>query len=280
VKKINQFKTFLIALVVLIVFGTVVFTMRSDANNIIIRTLNDGISVVQRVFADAARGISNFGESTFEIFNTNEENQLLRSQMYNYQLLRISNELLEEENEELRLAVEVAETLRDFDHITAVNIGRDIHNWHNFITLNQGSINGVEVGMAVLSAEGYLIGKITAVGQLASRVHLMRSHDLINPHVMLLGDNNSFARLAGYDAETNELMMVEVSRDVEVEIGTQVITTGMGDVFPRGLLVGTVSRYEVASDQLTQTIFIENNVNYDDLNFMFIIMREMVEPDL
>ena len=279
-KKINQFKAFLIGLMVLLVFGTIVLTMRSDSNNVIIRTLNDGISLVQRVFTDAAHGISNFGESTFGIFETNEENARLRAELYQYQMLRIAYDLRVEENDALRTMLEVSETLIDFELIATANIGRDPSNWYHFMTLDHGSQHEIDVGMAVLSSEGYLIGKITDVGQISSRVHLMRHHNQINPHVMLLGNSGSYGVLEGYDLETDELMMVRVNRDVEVEIGAQVITTGMGDIFPRGLLVGTVTRYEVSSDQLTQTIFLENNVDYDNLNFMFVVRRKMTEPDL
>ena len=281
-KKVNQFKTFLIAIVILAIFGTIIFTMRSDSNNVVIRTLNDGISAVQRVFVDAARGINDLGENTFGLFEANEENQRLRERMYNYEMLNISYALIEEELEELRTMLEISETLIDFDYLTAVNIGRDIHQWDQFITLNQGSQHGVEVGMAVLSVDGYFIGKITEVNQISSRVHLMKSHNQIRPHVMILGETGSHGLLHGYDpdSETNELMMVQVDREIEVEVGAQVITTGMGGVYPRGLLIGTITRYEVSNDQLTQTIFLENNVNYDNLNLVFIIQRAMEEPDL
>jgi len=254
--------------------------MQSDSNNIVIRTLNDGISAVQRVFADVARGVSDFGEGTVGIFETHEENQRLRRHVYSYEMLNISHALVLEELEELRTMLGISETLIDFEHIVAVNIGRDTNNWHNFVTLNQGRQQGVRVGMAVLSLEGYLIGKITEAGEISSRVHLMKSHSQIEPHVMILGVPGSYGVLRGYDSETEELMMLQVPREVEIEIGAQVITTGMGGVFPKGLLVGTIVRYEVSTDQLTQTIFLENNVDYDNLNFMFIIQRAMAEPDL
>jgi rod shape-determining protein MreC len=280
VKKVNQFKTFLIVTVILAIFSTIIFTMRSDSNNIVIRTLNDGISTVQRVFVGAAHSINNFWKSTFDIFEANDENQRIRERMYNYEMLKISHTLLEEENEELRRMLGISKTLNDFDQIAAVTIGRDPNNWHHFLTLNQGSQHGVEVGMAVLSVDGYLVGQITEVNQISSRVHLIKTHNQIRPHAMILGVSGSYGSLHGYDPETNELIMMHVNRDVEIEIGAQVITTGMGNVFPRGLLIGTISRYEISSDQLTQTIFLENSVDYDNLNFMFIISREMVEPDL
>ena len=279
VKKINQVKMFLIATIILAILGTIIFTMNRDSNNVVIRTLNDGISAVQRLFVGTTRSTGNFGSSVFDLFETFEENQRLRAQRYSYEMLNISHTLIEEELEELRIMLDISHTLIDFEQIPAVSIGRDTNNWHNFITLNQGSQQGVEVGMAVLSTNGYLIGRITEVGQISSRVHLMKTHTQIRPHVMILGVSDSYGTLQGYDPETSEFM-VQVSRDVEIEIGEQVITTGMGEVFPRGLLIGTISRYELSNDQLTQTIFLENNVDYDNLNFMFIIKREMVEPDL
>ena len=279
-KKINQFKTFVIIAVIAIILGVIAFTMSVDTNNIVVRVLNDGISMVQNAFVNAAHDVGNFGQSTFDLFETYDENQRLRRERYNLELARIEIALLQEQIAELREAFGIFETLNDFERIPAVTIGRDINNWHHFLTINQGSHHGVELGMAVLSPEGYLIGRITEVNQFSSRFHLMKPHnDDIRARVEVLGVLGSQGTLHGYDADTGELIVTQVPLTVEVEPGARVITSGLAGVFPRGLLAGYVVRHEISTDGLSQTLFLSNNVEYDNLRFVFIIKRGLRVPD-
>ena len=277
-RKINQFKTFIIIAMIATILATITMTMLVDTNNPVVKLLNDGIAVVQNVAVGLVNDVSNFGQNTFDLFTANDENQRLRQQMYTVELANIENTLLREDNAFLRQMLEVDETLTDFERMTAVTIGRDINSWHDFITVNRGASHGVELGMAVLSLEGYLIGRITEVNNFSARLHLMKPHNRdIRADVEVLGVLGSRGILHGYDAATGELIVEQVPLDIEVEIGAQVITRGLSGVFPRGLLAGYVSRYEVSSDGLTQTLFLVNNARYDDLRFVFIIKRAMAE---
>jgi len=275
-RKINQFKTFLIVAVIATILGIIALTMMIDTNNIVVRVLNDGIGMVQNAFINVAHDVENFGQSTFDLFETHNENQRLRGEMYSVELLNIENALLREELLSMRAMLGIDVTLNDFDRIPAVTIGRDINFWHDFLTINQGSQHGIELGMAVLSPEGYLIGRITEVNPFSSRFHLMKPHNTdIRAHVEVLGVPYSQGILHGYDADEGELIVRQVSRDVEVEIGAKVITSGLSEVFPRGLLAGYVTRYEISTDGLTQTLFLTNHVEYGELRFVFVIRREL-----
>lgn len=280
-KKVNQFKGFLIIAVIVAILTLITLTMITDTNNIVVRTLNDGISIVQNAFVNVAHDVRNFGQNTFDLFETHDENQRLRSQMYSVELANIELVLLREEVSLLQEMLEIDETLNNFERITAVAVGRDINNWHDFILVNQGSQHGVERGMAVLSPEGYLIGRITEVNRNSSRFDLMKPHNSdIRADVEVVDVLGSRGTLHGYDAETGELIVRQVPLDVEVEIGARVITRGLSGVFPRGLLVGYVTRFEISSDGLTQTLFLTNNVEYNDLRFVFIIKRSIAGPEL
>ena len=280
-KNINQLKIFLIVSTIFAVLITISFTMQNDNNNIIFRMINDGVSVVQRGYTNLAHGIRNFGETTVDLFDTFEENRRLRERMYNYETLNLQMALLEEENESLRTMLDISGTLTDFTRMQAMTISRDINHWHDFIIINKGNLHGVEEGMPVISKEGYLIGRVTEVGEISARVHLLKQHNTrISAHAFITGNPESFGILEGYDPVTNELIMVQVDRDVEIEEGDQVITSGLGGGYPTGLLIGYVSRTEISSDGLNQTVFITNGVNYSNLNFVFLINREAPESDL
>jgi len=279
-KKINQFKAFVILTIVVVILGIITLTMRGDSNNVAVRFLNDQIAFVQNFFTGIGHDIRNFGQSTVNLFETYDENRRLRSNMYNVELVNIQNELLQQEIYTLLSMLEIDEILNNYERISAVTIGRDINNWHDFLVVNQGERQGVEVGMAVVSAEGYLIGRITEVMSNSARFDLMKPHNTdIRAHVEIQGLTGSQGIFHGYDGETGELIVRQIHHDIEVEIGGRVITSGLSGVFPRGLLAGYVTRYEFTTDGLTQNIFLTNNVNYDDLRYVFIIKRSLVVDD-
>jgi len=280
-KRINQFKVFLIVSGVVALLATIFFTMGNDSNNVIVRTMNDGVSLVQRGVVNVAHRIGNMGQPVIRLFDTFEENQTLRSQMYNYEALNVQTNNYREERDALLMMLEIEATLSDFETVNAVNIGRNMYNWDEFIMINRGSQHGLEDGMAVLSFEGYLVGRITEVSPFSARVHLHNvGNTRMGADVMLQGDSESRGTLEGYDPALGEIIVTQVDRNVEVEIGDRVITTGHGGIYPRGLLVGHVSRYEVSSDGLTQTLFLTNDVNYNDLSFVFVIKRTLSESGL
>ena len=278
-KKFNQFKAFLIVTGVILLFATITLTMIFDRNNVVIRTFNDGISSIQNLFVSIADDVQNFGSRTFDFFDTHDENIRLRQELYTIELARIQIHEQQQEIEHLRQLVGIYETLNDFETLRAVVNGRDIHSWNDFLTLNQGEQHGVELGMAVISSGGYLIGRITEVNQFSSRMHLMKPHNNdILAHVQILGRDGSNGIFHGYDASTGELLVTQVRRDIDVEIGDRIITTGLSEIFPRTLLAGYVVRYEINSDGLTQNLFLTNTVNYDDIRFVFIIKRALEAP--
>lgn len=278
-KKVNQFKAFLVVTGVVLLLATITLTMIFDRNNAVVRFFNDGINGVQSFFVGIVDDVQNFGSRTFGFFDTHDENIRLRRELYTIELAQITIHEQQREIEHLRQLVDIQATLNDYEHLRAVVSGRDIHSWNDFLMLNQGEHHGVDLGMAVVSAEGYLIGRITEVNQFSSRMHLIKPHNRdILAHVQILGRDGSNSIFHGYDMATGELLVTQVRRDVEVEVGDRIITTGLSEIFPRALLAGYVVRYEVSADGLTQNLFLINNVNYDDLRFVFIIKRALEAP--
>ena len=278
-KKVNQFKAFLIITGIVLLLATITLTMIFDRNNVVVRTFNDGINSIQNLFVSITDDVRNFGSRTFGFFDTHDENIRLRQERYTIELARIQIHEQQQEIEHLRQMVGIAATLNDFETLRAVVTGRDIHSWNDFLMLNQGEQHGVQLGMAVISSEGYLIGRITEVNQFSSRMHLMKPHNNdILAHVQILGRDGSNGIFHGYDASTGELLVTQIRRDVDVQIGDRVITTGLSEIFPRRLLAGYVIRYEISTDGLTQNLFLTNNVNYADIRFVFIVKRTLEAP--
>ena len=172
-------------------------------------------------------------------------------------LLARQNEELRRENEGLRQQVRALgetgdENLRlhqllslkehtPLHTVTARVIGRDASNWWESIQIDRGSNEGLHMNMAVLNADG-LIGKIVFVTKGESRVLLLTDP---NCKVSALLQN---AREPGIAAGVKRSLrfsphcvMTYVNRDAKIKPGEPVISSGLGGVFPKGILIGTVT---------------------------------------
>ncbi len=110
------------------------------------------------------------------LLNTYEENKRLKTRLEDFAVLQAEVNTLKTENESLREIVDKEESLRDYNPIQATVIARNPDQWEEKIILNKGSSHGVEVNMAVMTAQG-LIGKISLVTPFTSEVELIYTNN-------------------------------------------------------------------------------------------------------
>jgi rod shape-determining protein MreC len=129
-----------------------------------------------------------------------------------------------------------------FRTITARVIGRDASNWWKSLQIDRGSNDGLTNDLAVLNADG-LIGKTISVTRGQARVLL-----LVDPNckaAAFLQDTREPGVVSGVETAftiSPHLTMTYVNRDVKVTPGESVMTSGLGGVFPKGILIGTTTR--------------------------------------
>ncbi|KIL46137.1 rod shape-determining protein MreC [Jeotgalibacillus campisalis] len=213
-------------------------------------------------------------ENVQDLTNTYSENQTLKARLEELVLLETQVSDLSRDNEELRAIVDIEENLRDFSVVNATVIARNPEQWQETIIIDKGQINGIEKDMAVQTASG-MIGRVKDTSQFTSTVELLSARNPNNRVSALIQseESNVFGLVEGFDITRDELMVKKIPFDEEVEIGSKVITSGLGGVFPKDLLIGEVT--EVSSDEygLTQTAFVKPSSSLYDLEHVMVIER-------
>jgi len=205
-------------------------------------------------------------------------------------VLAKQNEELHQENDVLRQEVRaLSETGREnirlrellnlkehtaFHTVTARVIGRDSSNWWKSIQIDRGSNDGVRENLAVLNADG-LIGKIVSVTHGEARVLL-----LSDPNCKvsaLLQDTREPGVASGSDAAFSfspHCVMTYVNRDAKVKTGENVITSGLGGVFPKGIVIGTVTGVQLNKQTgMYQDVEIKPAVDFRRLEEVIVILE-------
>ncbi|MEH7493456.1 rod shape-determining protein MreC [Neobacillus niacini] len=240
--------------------------------------LKDTAGLVQSLVSKPAHLVAGFFENLQDLQNTYEENKELKSRMEKLVSLEAQVQELEKDNKELRDILGEEETLRDFEPLQATVIGRNPDRWHEMIIINKGKTDGIKKNMAVVTAHG-LIGKVKTVNQFSSTVQLLSAMDPKNRiSAIVQGDTNVFGLVEGYDAEKKALLVKAIPSGVEIKVGQNVITSGLGGVFPQGLQIGKV--IEVKPDQygLNQTALVEPGADFYDLENIIVITRTIAQP--
>lgn len=99
--------------------------------------------------------------------------------------------------------------------------------------------------MAVTNGEG-MVGKVIEVSQLTSTVQLLSGFDEQNRiSVEVDQEEPIFGLIEGYDEESESLIFRDLENEDDIEKGQTIVSSGMGGVFPKGLLIGTVERVEM-----------------------------------
>ena len=194
---------------------------------------------------------------------------------------------IEAENIELRRQLDALKeelninyTLSDYEYLNATVISRNVGYWYNKLTINKGSYNGVEKDMVVICSKG-LIGRVVKTSTFTSDVRLITTSDTnnkISVHVSN-GDNNLYGVINGYDYKKSVLELEGISNTKDVNVGDYVYTSGLGGIFPAGILIGTVTEITTDSYDLAKIMKVTPSVDFNDINYVSILKRKSDSND-
>lgn len=205
------------------------------------------LTPLQKVTSALSGGAASVWEkytSIDDVMDRNEqleaENAELRQQMVDYDRIKA-------ENDAYKALARIQDTNSEATYVSAFVIGRDPLDEFGGFTLDQGSTDGVAVNDAIISDRGYLLGVVVEVDATSCKVMT-----ILHPSFNAAGvisrtrENGIITGSADYAAD-GQCVLTNLDRTTEARKGDQVITTGLGGVFPSNLLVGTVQ--EVVPEQ-------------------------------
>ena len=205
------------------------------------------LTPLQKVTSALSGGAASVWEkytSIDDVMDRNEqleaENAELRQQMVDYDRIKA-------ENDAYKALARIQDTNSEASYVSAFVIGRDPLDEFGGFTLDQGSTDGVAVNDAIISDRGYLLGVVVEVDATSCKV-MTSLHPSFNAAGVIsrTRENGIITGSADYAAD-GQCVQTNLDRATEARKGDQVITTGLGGVFPANLLVGTVQ--EVVPEQ-------------------------------
>lgn len=206
------------------------------------------------------------------------ENESLRAQLADAQEIARDAVEANEENERLRELLGLREKHSDFVFESAKIVSWSTSNWASGFTISKGESSGIELGDCVVTEYGALVGQVIELGSAWANVRTVVDVDM-NAGV-LFGENENAAMVVGeFSLMQKGLMkLTYLSDGASVLEGDTVLTSGKGETFPQGLIVGTVTQALSEGGGQSPYGIVEPACDLDTLSQVFVIKDfEIVE---
>lgn len=277
VKKGKNKRYIVLAILIVIAF-MIVITTKSIKEN---RDLN----FFEKAIKDSTTFVMNIANKPFEFIKDKLKENKEKNQMYKeYKKLKSKAEKsdlylarieeLENEIDDLKENLDL-ETITGYKEINATVVNRNVGSWYNNVTINKGKKAGIKEGMAVITNKG-LIGKIINVSNFTSTVKLLATDELSNKISVKiqLDDKSVYGLLTSYDKKKNIYLVEGISDNDEINVGSKVVTTGLSEIFPSGILVGEVKKVTKDKYELAKALEVTPAVDFDDINIVTVLDRD------
>lgn len=236
--------------------------------------IGDILSPVQTLFTNASNQIAGLFLYIGEFKDMRENYYDIVEEMEKYQDIELENDELRAENERLNKLLGFVEENERFVIVGARVIGKDPDRWYGSLTIDRGRNDGVVNNMAVMTNDG-LVGRVVETAANWSRVKILPDvSSSISAIVQRTRDGGIVKGNISGTAGDELLRMIYLPTDSDAQVGDKVITSGFGDIFPKGLYIGSVVElYKNEYDSFV-TAVVEANVDFYHIEEVLLVSEK------
>ena len=266
----NGILLLVIALLLSVLIGIVSLVMGGSADPLS-NIVNTVTSPVRGGIAAAADWVESVYAYVFRYGELQDELNDLRTQVGRLEEEVRQGEEAVRENEQLRELLEFQTRRRELTTEPAKVTARSTSNWESTLTLSKGTTCDIQAGDCVITQTGALVGVVSEVGVNWSTVSTIINTDTEMGGIVTR--TYSAGVLEGDFSLMNQgrLKLNYLPEEAQLVSGDEVLTSGRGEVFPAGLLVGKVEGVFTDPSGQTRYAVVEPAVTLDSLIEVFVI---------
>ena len=267
----------LIGIVAIVLISMAVSTIEDTKSGI----AGDVAGIIAKPFQKIFVGIDNVIEYGFDYFRDmaelKEENASLKSRVMLLEEKVTENNEIKSENERLRALVDLKDKRSEFEMTAASVISVDPTGWYSYFIIDKGQKDGLKEDMVVLDSGGGL-GKIETIGtNWAKVVSITEPGTACGAEVSRTGDTGI---IEGDSLLNGICKMTSISKDANITPGDYIDTSGSGNVYPSGLIIGRVK--EIKEEDISRTAVVEPTGNIKSPKEVMIIQsrNDVLEEEI
>lgn len=219
--------------------------------------------------------VTNFSKDIATSWDLRYENDALREQLAFSHQWQTRVKELENEVFELKELNGLKGLHTDMSLVQAKVMNRSLETWDSALTIDLGSDDGVAVGDGVITPYG-IVGRVISVTQGQSIVSLITANnDYSQVSVKIEIASGRFVQgiVNSYNNDTGlfTVKLMETSSSILPEM--LVSTSGMGSIFPAGLLMGSIDSVKAVADSAGFIVYVKSLVDFNDIQYVSVVKK-------
>ncbi len=259
--------SFLIFFSILIIIFALLFFRSKGSFSSVDSGITEIFQPVGVVFTNASGGIKDFFTNLANIGNLEKENKQLRLKVNDLESKNARMAADIGENESLKRALGFKEN-SGFQTIAASITFFDPTNARESIMIDKGTKDGIKPGMAATS-EGFLIGRVTQVYGDSSQILLIS--DPLSDVPALIPDISADGLVQGQIGMG--ITMNQIQQDANLQAGQNVVTSGLGGSYPKGILIGKIENITKKNNSIFQSASVRTQIDFNALERVQVIIN-------
>lgn len=208
-------------------------------------------------------GLFNFRKIFKENIELKNENEKL-----NEEIIKLTS--YEDENERLKKILELYNLENDNKSLVCEVIGHSPENWYETVLINKGTSDGIENEMYAFNSIG-LIGKVERTTLFSAHLKLITNSNVSVPACISKTGYQGIVTGSG----DNKLIMKYVDNQAQIKEGDIVVSSGMGEIYPKGLLIGKISKFIESSNTMYKVIEVNPSFDINMLQFVIVSKKKV-----
>ena len=185
---------------------------------------------------------------------------------------KLKTELINLANIDSTKSIKVNDSInqQQYTLLSAKVIKNSVSQRNNFITINKGSNDGILRDMAVISPDKGVVGFVLDVSPSFSTIRsLLNKETLIS---VIIKKNGAFGSLVWGDGnfDLRKAYVKEIPNHYKINLKDTIVTSGAGG-FPKGIMVGKVSKTQITTGDNFMTLEIDLFNDFGNLQYVYII---------
>ncbi len=260
----------ILTIIVILLIMVIGFTAQQREDMILVeRFIGNVFMPVQRVISHSMTQIEVTIVTLLKSSEIRDENNRLREENELFQQEMVDIQLTREELNELRVLQDMLNNIErdpNMHTVTANVVAKNPGNWFEMFTIDAGSSNGVKKDSVVIGSGG-LVGRVYETsGNWSKVISIIDNSSSVSFQVLREGTYQGIVS----GSVNHELSGYLFDPDAEIVVGDQLLTSGIG-LYPRGILIGTVTEVGRTADLLLRSVEVEPAVNFKRLNKVLVV---------
>jgi len=263
----------IVLILVISIVSITIYAVPKNGTGFVTNAVNSMIMPIEKGISTCTNGVRGFFSFVSNAKYYKEANEKLTAQVNKYKMADRSEAEYQAENDRLKKLLDLKEKNSQYDTVGASVISRESTNWYNVFTIDKGSKDGIKVNDVVMASEG-LVGHVKQVGLNWAKV------------VSIIDDTSS---VGGYIERINEVAICEgdvsfakdgkcklthISVGSQLSVGDMIKTSGLSDIYPRDIMIGTVEKIYTDASTSSKYAMITPVVDFSKIQEVLVIRTQ------